>query len=73
MDKFLKPERLDSSSQSPMASSEFTHWLRTFTNFIDSIPIAKDEDKLKTLTNYVPHQCLNMYKTKLLLVELLRN
>ena len=54
MEKLLRPSRLDIDPNSPMASKEWRHWYRTFTNFIlecgENAP-----DKLRTLVNYVSH------------------
>lgn len=52
MEKFLKPERLDTNPDSPTAAKEYTHWKRTFTNFLGS---AGDHppDKLNLLINFV--------------------
>ena len=52
MDKYLHPSRFDYEPNSTGADKHWTHWLRTFENFLSSIEIHKP-DKLVTLTNYV--------------------
>ena len=55
MDKFLRPERLDSDPSATGASKEFSHWLKTFENFVAVIPAVDDQrvDRLSLLTNFV--------------------
>ena len=53
MDKFLRPSRFDCQADDPTAATQWTHWLRTFTNFVDSIPTSKKVDKLLILINCV--------------------
>ena len=52
MDRLLKPERLDTDPNSSSASKEWTHWLKTFQNFMSVLPI-EGLNKLCVLTNYV--------------------
>ena len=52
MDKFLRPDRFDGNPHSPTASKEWSHWHRTFANFLKSIDPHKP-DKLDTLINYL--------------------
>ena len=49
MEKLLKPERFEGSLDTTPA--QWTHWLCTFTNFVQSI--EGSPDKLKLLVNYV--------------------
>ncbi|XP_045139442.1 uncharacterized protein LOC123520861 [Portunus trituberculatus] len=49
MERLLRPERFEGSRDTTPA--QWTHWLRTFTNFVDSITPAPD--KLKLLINYI--------------------
>ncbi|XP_042236977.1 uncharacterized protein LOC121876105 [Homarus americanus] len=53
MEKFLRPERLDTTPNSPTASKEWRHWFRTINTFLTSIS-ALEPDKLATLCNFVP-------------------
>ncbi|KAG7165887.1 pol Retrovirus-related Pol polyprotein from transposon-like 19 [Homarus americanus] len=52
MEKFLRPERLHATPNSPTASKEWSHWCRTFNTFLTSIS-ALETDKLATFCNYV--------------------
>ena len=52
MDRLLKPERLDTDTNSSSASKEWTHWLKTFQNFMSVLP-TEGLNKLCVLTNYV--------------------
>ena len=52
MDRLLKPERLDTDPNSSSASKEWTHWLKTFQNFMSVLP-TEGLNKLCVLTNYV--------------------
>ena len=52
MDSLLKPESLDTDPNSSSASKEWTHWLKTFQNFMSVLPI-EGLNKLCVLTNYV--------------------
>ncbi|XP_042228308.1 uncharacterized protein LOC121870540 [Homarus americanus] len=52
MKKFLRPERLDATPNSPTTSKEWRHWFRTFNSFLTSIS-ALEPDKLATLCNFV--------------------
>uniref|UniRef100_A0A6P7GSB3 Uncharacterized protein LOC114341566 n=1 Tax=Diabrotica virgifera virgifera TaxID=50390 RepID=A0A6P7GSB3_DIAVI len=53
MDKLLKPDRLDIDSNSTNATQLWTHWKRTFQNFLESANVSEDKDKLNLLVNYV--------------------
>lgn len=56
MDKFLKPSRFDGKPDSPTAAKEWTHWLKTFQNFVDvSREPLSDEDKFKVITNFLSY------------------
>ena len=49
MERLLRPERFEGSQDTSPA--QWTHWLRTFSNFVQSISPAPD--KLKLLINYI--------------------
>ena len=54
MDKLLKPMRFDCLPDDPSAPSQWTHWYKTFSNFLDSItPTTKKLDKLQILVNHI--------------------
>lgn len=52
MDRLLRPERLDSDPNSTSAAQEWTHWLKTFQNFLAVLP-GDDVNRLSVLTNYI--------------------
>ena len=49
MERLLRPERFEGSQDT--TSAQWTHWLCTFTNFVQSISPAPN--KLKLLFNYI--------------------
>ena len=52
MYKYLRPSRFEVDANATGADKQWSHWYKTFSNFLDAI--AKHEpDKLVTLTNYV--------------------
>ena len=51
MERLLKPERFEGSDET--RPEEWTHWLRTFGNFLQSFPSDSPPDKLKLLVNYI--------------------
>ncbi|XP_068205370.1 uncharacterized protein [Palaemon carinicauda] len=54
MERLLHPSRFDVDPDSAQAAKEWTHWLRTFTNFIEAVQLTTPTlDKLVLLTNYV--------------------
>ena len=57
MDGHLKPTRFDGDHSSTSGAQEWTHWKRTFTNFIKAIqkktPEGETVDRLDILINYV--------------------
>lgn len=54
MDSILKPTRFSVDPNSTNASKEWTHWHRTFQNFVTSIsPQPSDSEKLKILINLI--------------------
>lgn len=57
MDKILKPNRLDVDPSDANAGKEWTHWIRTFDNFLNSIPPTDEGgpplNKLPLLVNFV--------------------
>ena len=52
MDKFLHPERFECDPSSAESDKQWTHWLRTFENFISAIT-TQEIDKFALLTNYI--------------------
>jgi RNase H-like domain found in reverse transcriptase/Integrase core domain/Reverse transcriptase (RNA-dependent DNA polymerase)/Aspartyl protease len=52
MDRFLRPDRLDADPHASSAAQEFTHWFKTFENFLNVLP-PEGLNKLSVLTNYV--------------------
>ena len=52
MERFLKPDRLNTDPNASTASREWLHWLRAFENFLAVLP-QEGLDKLSVLTNYV--------------------
>ena len=52
MDKILRPERLECDPSSPHASQDWSHWLRTFQNFLATLGVEPSE-KLNILINFV--------------------
>ena len=53
MDKILKPERFNKEPNTPTADKEWTHWFKTFTNFVDAISVDLQPNKLNILINYL--------------------
>ena len=53
MERFLKPERLDVDPNTGDADKQFSHWKRTFDNFLASLT---SPDKLSILINFVSAQ-----------------
>ena len=51
MDKFMNRSCADPNS--PQAARTYKHWLRTFTNIVDSLPAEPAPNKLNLLINYV--------------------
>ena len=51
MDKVLRPERLDADPKTH-AANEWTHWKKTFENFMKVLP-EENLDKLGVLINHV--------------------
>lgn len=56
MDKFLRPDRFEADPNSASATKEWTHWFKTFENFLHTAKIEEETDKLKLLINYVSHK-----------------
>ena len=48
----LRPERLDTDPNSTSAAQEWTHWLKTFQNFL-AVLSGDDVNRLSVLTNYI--------------------
>ena len=61
MERYLRPEKLDTDPSSSTASKEWQHWFRTFENFVAALP-GEGLDKLKVLTNYVSPRIWNNVK-----------
>nr|XP_024217009.1 uncharacterized protein LOC112210843 [Halyomorpha halys] len=59
MEKYLKPDKFSANPlmpnpDSPTSGKEFTHWLKTFENFVaPSTEPLNDDDKLKVLANFL--------------------
>ncbi|XP_033114041.1 uncharacterized protein LOC117114483 [Anneissia japonica] len=55
MERILRPERLECEPNSATAAKEWTHWIRTFENFLAVLttPGEGEIDKLSVLTNFV--------------------
>ncbi|XP_024885915.1 uncharacterized protein LOC112463647 [Temnothorax curvispinosus] len=53
MDKFLKPERFDVEPTSISADQKWTHWKRTFSNFLSHIKDVPEASKCQLLTNHI--------------------
>lgn len=51
MEKFLRPDRFEIDPESPNAADEWTHWLKTFEDFLSATEFTTTGDKLKILTN----------------------
>ena len=52
MDRFLRPERFDTTPDSPDAAKSWKHWLRTFNSFLTSVA-DRNPNKLDLLINYL--------------------
>lgn len=52
MDKFLKPSRLDADPSLAISTKEWTHWLKTFENFLASLP-QEGLNKFDILINFM--------------------
>lgn len=58
MEKLLRPERFGTEPTSVNAGKEWSHWFKTFQNFIEMAQgqdVLTSGDKLRLLTNYVSH------------------
>ena len=54
MEKYLKPERLNLEPDHESAEEHWTHWLKTFSNFMNALCTEeRSPDKLSVLTNYL--------------------
>ncbi|XP_064120276.1 uncharacterized protein LOC135224883 [Macrobrachium nipponense] len=54
MERLLRPPWFEVDPDSAQAAKEWTHWLRMFTNFVQSVQLTTPMlDKLVLLTNYV--------------------
>ena len=53
MDKFLRPSRLEVDPSSKSADKQWTHWFKTFSNFVSSMTDMDDGKRLNILINYV--------------------
>ena len=53
MDKFLRPEKFDVLPNTPSSRSQWIHWLKTFTNFTNTIPDSDKDQKLSVLINFI--------------------
>lgn len=59
MEKYLKPERLDIDPSTVGATDLWTHWKKTFDNFVTLVPSGTEANKLHLLVNFVAP---NVYK-----------
>ena len=56
MEKYLKPEHLDTPPNTPLSSKNFNHWFRSFSSFLRKIidpNVHTDFDKLDTQINCI--------------------
>lgn len=53
MDKLLRPERLEVEPSSSTAAQQWTHWIRSFENFIEAVNATESKKQLNILINYV--------------------
>ena len=54
MERYLRPDRLETDPSSTTAAKEWTHWIRTFRNFTQAVQTTNPTvDKLNLLINYV--------------------
>lgn len=54
MERYLRPERLEIDPNSTDAAKTWTHWFKTFKNFVDSPALnTAGFDKLSTLINFI--------------------
>ena len=54
MDRFLRPEKLDTDSSSSTSSKDWLHWLRTIEKFLTVLLLPREGlDHFVVLTNYV--------------------
>ena len=52
MDRILRPSRFDVDPNDANAAKEWTHWFKTFANFLSALT-EPNIDKLAVLTNYI--------------------
>ena len=52
MDKYLRPNRFEVDPNVTGADKQWSHWYKTFTNFLAAI-VEHQPDELVTLTNYI--------------------
>ena len=52
MDRVLRPSKFDTEPDEATAAKQWTHWFKTFTNFLATLP-TENLDKLAVLTNYI--------------------
>lgn len=53
MDKLLRPENLEVEPCLSDALQQWTHWIRSFENFIEAAKATEEKDRLNLLINYV--------------------
>lgn len=53
LNSFMKPERFDADPNCSLASKKWTHWFKTFSNFISALPNDQNLDKLALLINFI--------------------
>lgn len=53
METFLQPERFDADLNSATVAKEWSHWLKTFKNFIQTVQLSQSTDKEDTVDSLV--------------------
>ena len=60
MNRFMQPSRLNLDAGSPSAPKEWSHWLKTFENYVEVLDASRTDeqptDRLKALVNSVSYQ-----------------
>ena len=58
----LKPDRLDVDPSETDSDKKFSHWLRTFHNYVQTLD--EGADKLATLVNFIGHQAYSLIENE---------
>ena len=60
MDRFMQPSRLNLHAGSPSVPKEWSHWLKTFENYVEVLDASRADkqptNRLKALVNCVSYQ-----------------